>query len=152
MVFIGSRVYVGTLGKGVWYSDDGGESWQPVIITIGDRMYTGALALNGRVLYSDDGGDSWLPVPPFERLEAVVIRELLSIGTTLVARTQNTVFRQRTNEDALTVISGGSVEQRINAFAVMDDLLYASGYVGKNRGLFRSDDEGVHGHVSLQKR
>ena len=143
IMFIGARVYVGTLNKGVWYSDDNGESWQPMIVTIGDRMYTASV--NGWVLYSDDG-DSWRPVPPNNRLGAMLVLELSSIGTTLIAGTQNTVFRQRTNEDALTAIdddSDDSVEQRINAFAVMDNLLYASGSMGKEgSGLFRSDDEG----------
>ena len=139
IMFIGVRVYIGTLNKGVWYSDDNGESWQPVIITIGDRMYTASVT--GRILYSDDG-DSWLPVPPNERLGAMLILELSSIGTTLVAATQNAVFRQRTNEDALTAINDDSAGQRINAFAVMDNLFYASGSMGKNSGLFRSDDEG----------
>ena len=113
IIFIGARVYVGTLNKGVWYSDDGGESWLPVTVTIGDRMYTASLELNGWVLYSDDGGNSWLPVPPNGRLGAMLIRELSSIGTTLVVRTQNTVFRQRTNEDVLTAINDDVVEQRI---------------------------------------
>lgn len=139
IMFIGARVYIGTLNKGVWYSDDNGESWQPVIVTIGDHMYTASV--DGWVLYSDDG-DLWRPVPPNERLEAMLIRELSSIGTTLIAGTQNAVFRQRTNEDALTAINDDSVVQRINAFAVMDNLLYASGSMGKNSGLFRSDDEG----------
>ena len=142
IMFIGARVYVGTLNKGVWYSDDGGESWRPVTVTIGDRIYTGSLKLNGWVLYSDDGGDSWLPVPQFERLGAAVIRELSSIGTTLVVRTQDTIFRQRTNEDALTAVNDDSVEQQMSAFAAMDNLLFAAGYIDKNSGLFRSDDEG----------
>ena len=142
IMFIGARVYVGTLNSGVWYSDDNGDSWQPVPVIIGDRIYTASAELNGWVLYSDDGGNSWRPVPPHERLEALLIRELSSIGTTLVVRTQNTVFRQRTNEDALTAINDDSVEQRINAFAAMDNLLFATGSIDKNRGLFRSDDEG----------
>ncbi len=143
IMFIGARVYVGTLNKGVWYSDDNGDSWLPVTVTMGDRMYTASLELNGWVLYSDDGGNSWLPVPPHERLGAMLIRELSSIGTTLVVRTQNTVFRQRTNEDALTAINDDVVEQRITAFAAMDNLLYASGSIGEEgRGLFRSDNEG----------
>lgn len=140
IMFIGARVYVGTLNRGVWYSDDSGESWQPVIVTMGDRMYTASV--NGWVLYSDDG-DSWRPVPPNERLGAMLIRELSSIGTTLVAATQNAVFRQRTNEDALTAINDDVVEQRITAFAAVDNRLYASGSIGEERsGLFRSDDEG----------
>ena len=141
IMFIGARVYVGTLNKGVWYSDDGGESWQPVIVTIGDRIYTASV--NGWVLYSDDDGDSWRPVPPNNRLGAMLVLELSSIGTTLVAATKNTVFRQRTNEGALTAINDDSVEQQINAFAAMDNLLFAGGYMGEEgSGLFRSDDEG----------
>ncbi|MDE0468946.1 MAG: hypothetical protein OYL97_17995 [Candidatus Poribacteria bacterium] len=142
IMFIGARVYVGTLNSGVWYSDDGGESWQPVMVTIGDRMYTGSFTLNGWVLYSDDG-DSWWRVPPHNRLGAMWVLELASIGTTLVAATQNKVFRQRTDEDALTAINDDFVEQRINAFAAMDDLFYAGGDMGEEgNGVFRSDDEG----------
>ncbi len=140
IMFVGARVYVGTLNRGVWYSDDR-DSWQPVITTIGDRMYTATL--NSGVRYSDDDGDSWRPVLPPARLDAMLVRKLSSIGTTLVAATQNGVFRQRTNEDTLTAIDDDSVEQRINAFAAMDNLLYASGSMGKEgSGLFRSDDEG----------
>lgn len=140
IMFIGARVYVGTLNKGVLYSDDNGESWQPVIVTIGDRMYTASVS--GWVLYSDDGG-SWVPVPPNNRLRAMLVLELSSIGTTLVAATKNTVFRQRTNEDALTTLNDDSVEQQINAFAAMDNLLFAGGYMDEEgSGLFRSDDEG----------
>ena len=140
IMFIGARVYIGTLNKGVWYSDDDGDSWQPVIVTIGDRMYTASVS--GWVLYSDDG-DSWQPVPPNNRLGAMLVLELSSIGTTLVAATENTVFRQRTNEDALTAINDDSIEQRINAFAAMDNLLFAGGSMGEEgSGLFRSDDEG----------
>lgn len=140
IMFVGARVYVGTLNRGVWYSDDR-DAWHPVIVTIGDRMYTATL--NRGVLYSDDNGDSWRPMLPLnKRLGAMLIRELSSVGTTLVVGTQNTVFRQRTNEDALTAINDDFVVQQINAFAVMDDLLYASGDIGKHRGLFRSEDEG----------
>ena len=140
IMFIGARVYVGTLNRGVWYSDDR-DSWRPVIVTIGDRMYTATL--NGGVRYSDDDGDSWRPMLPPARLEAMLIRELSSIGTTLVVGAQNTVFRQRANEEALTAVNDDSVEQGINAFAAMDNLLFASGYMGEEgSGLFRSDNEG----------
>ena len=121
IMFVGARVYVGTLNRGVWYSDDR-DSWQPVIVTIGDRMYTASL--NRGILYSDDDGDSWRPMLPLnKRLEAMLVGELSSIGTTLIVGTQNTVFRQRTNENALTAINDDSAEQRINAFAAMDNLL-----------------------------
>ena len=141
IMFVGARVYVGTLNRGVWYSDDR-DSWQPVIVTIGDRMYTATLDTG--VLYSDDDGDSWRPVLPLnKRLGAMLVSELSSIGTTLVAGTQNTVFRQRANEDALTAINDDFTEQRMNAFAAMDDLLYASGSIGEaGSGLFMSYNEG----------
>ena len=140
IMFVGARVYVGTLNRGVWYSDDR-DAWQPVTVTIGDRMYTASV--NGWILYSDDDGNSWRPVPPNERLGAMLTLELSSIGTTLVTATQNAVFRQRTNADALTAINDDVIEQRINAFAAMDNRLYASGSIGKEgSGLFRSDNEG----------
>ena len=140
IMFVGARVYVGTLNRGVWYSDDR-DSWQPVIVTIGNRMYTATL--NRGVRYSDDDGKSWrLLLPLNQRLGAMLVFELSSIGTTLVVGTENTVFRQRTNADALTAINDDSVEQRINAFAAMDTLLFAAGYMDKKSGFFRSDDEG----------
>ena len=141
IMFVGARVYVGTLNRGVWYSDDR-DSWRPVIVTIGDRIYTATL--NRGVWYSDDNGDSWWPVVPLnERPGAMLVGELSSIGTTLVVGTENAVCRQRTNEDALTTLNDDSVEQRINAFAAMDNLLFAGGYMDEEgSGLFRSDDEG----------
>ena len=140
--FIGDRVYVGTLNKGVWYSDDNGDSWQPVPVTIGDLIYTASLKLNGWVLYSDDGGNSWQPVPPFDRLEAMLIRELSSIGTTLVAGVGDRVFRKRDNEDELNAVHDDFVLEQIDAFAAMENLLYVGGSVRNGGGLIRSNDEG----------
>ena len=135
IVTIGARVYIATSEDGVWYSDD---------------------------------GDAWLPMN--DGLESRLIRELSKIGTTLIAGTEYGAFRKREDEDSWTPINAGFVPKpidmapinkarieagldaplpphspaviRVDAFAVMEDLLYIGVYMGGNDGLFRSDDEG----------
>ena len=46
------RVYCGTFGQGLWYSDDAGHSWQPV----GDGLHTRRSCRSGQL----DGERAWL--------------------------------------------------------------------------------------------
>ena len=136
------------------------------IVVIGDRIYVGTL--NTGVWYSDDDADSWLQVN--DGLFHKTVRVISSIGTTLVAGTEDGAFRKRVNEDSWTPINAGFVAQpidmkpinkaridagfgplperehpsgiRIDSFAGMDHLLYVGVYMGKDRGIFRSNDEG----------
>ena len=144
----GDTFYAGTR-RTLYASTDGGNTWQHVsnfrkresisgIEVIGERIYVGTL--NTVVWYSDDDGVSWLQVN--DGFGPKTIRELSSIGTTLVAGAKGRVFRKRTNEDELTSINDNFVVQQIDSFAAMGDLLYVGGHAGRGGEIFRSNDEG----------
>lgn len=163
-------------GSGELYASvNSGDTWHHVptfqkrmsvsgIVTIGARVYISTFG--DGVWYSDDG-DSWMPMN--EGLDNRLIRELSKIGTTLVAGTEDGVFRKRFRENSWTPINTGFVPKpidmapinkarlesgdtplpprspaviRVDAFADMENLLYIGVYLGGNDGLFRSDDEG----------
>ena len=153
LVVIADRIYVGTLNRGVWYSDDG-DSWIPVSDGLVDELFKA----NPRA------------VPNAIGLGPMLIRKLVGIGTTVVAATDRGIFRRRANEDSWTPIDTDAVSQpvnialvnkaridmgldplpkrnfpsgiRVESFAAMEHLLYMSVYMGNDPGLFRSNDEG----------
>ena len=144
----GETLYAGTRDT-LYASTDSGNRWHRVphfripesisgIVVIGDRIYVGTL--NTGVWYSDDDGDSWLQVN--DGFGPRLIRELSSIGTTLVAGVGDRVFRKRDNADELTAVHDDFVLQQIDAFAAMEHLLYVGGSVRNGGGLFVSNDEG----------
>lgn len=136
VLFINNRLYISTFEDGVWYTDDNGDSWIPI----------------------NDG------------LENLGIREFAAMGTTLFAGTQDGAFRRRASENSWTPINAGFTVQpininainksliesranplrmsqfpsglRVDSLAVMGDALYMGLYMGKDKGLFRSVDEG----------
>ena len=143
----GEVLYVGTQ-NGLYASTDGGNRWHPVpnfrehesisgIVVIGDRIYVGTL--NTGVWYSDDDGGSWQQVN--DGFGPMSIRELSSIGTTLIAGGQNRLFRKRANADALTAINDDFFVQHIESLAVMEGLLYVGAYTSEGE-IFKSHDEG----------
>ena len=144
----GDTFYTGTR-RTLYASTDGGNTWHPVssfqahesisgIVVIGNRIYVGTL--NTGVWYSDDDGNSWLQVN--DGFGPGLIRELSSIGTTLVAGVGDRIFRKRTNADEMSAVHDDFVLQQIDSFAAMGDLLYVGGNVRNGGGLFVSNDEG----------
>ena len=144
----GGTFYAGTR-RTLYASTDGGNTWHHVsnfrkhesisgIVVIGDRIYVGTL--NTGVWYSDDDGNSWLQVN--DGFGPGLIRELSSIGTTLVAGVGDRVFRKRANADELTAVRDDFILQQIDAFAAIGDLLYVGGHAGRGGEIFRSNDEG----------
>ena len=142
----GNTFYAGTR-RTLYASTDGGNTWQHVpnfqkhesisdIVVIGDRIYVGTL--NTGVWYSDDDSNSWLQMN--DGFIPRLIRELSSVGTTLIAGTNGGIFRKRANEDELTDINDDFIGQQVDSFAAMGDLLYVG--VGNTPELFRSNDEG----------
>ena len=142
----GDTFYAGTRDA-LHASTDGGNTWHRVpnfrkpesisgIVVIGDRIYVGTL--NTGVWYSDDDSNSWLQMN--DGFIPRLIRELSSVGTTLIAGTNGGVFRKRANEDELTSINDDFIGQQVDSFAAMGDLLYVG--VGNTPELFRSNDEG----------
>lgn len=143
----GDTFYAGTR-QTVYASTDAGNTWQHVpnfrspesisgIVVIDDRIYVGTL--NTGVWYSDDG-DSWLQIN--DGFGPMLIRELSSIGTTLIAGVGGRVFRKRADEDELTAVHDYFVLEQIDAFAATENVLYVGGSVGNDGALFVSNDEG----------
>ena len=134
IVLIGARVYIGTLGDGVWYSDDG-DSWMPindglenrfirVLSKIGATLVAGTEDGAFRKRFSDD---SWTPinadfVPQPMDMAPINKARVESGGTPLPPRSPAVI--------------------RVDAFAAMENLLYMGILMGGDDGLFRSDDEG----------
>ena len=151
----GDTLYAGTRA-GLYTSTDDGDTWHLVpsfqkyiisgIVTIADRLYISTLKKG--VWYSDDG-TAWQPMNCGFG-EPIFVRELSSIGTTLIADTRNGFFRKRAHEDSWMLINdvfvlqqpveGARIASRIHgtSFASMGDVLY----VGCDKGIFRSYDEG----------
>ncbi len=143
----GDTFYAGTRDA-LYASTDGGNRWHRVpnfrnpesisgIVIIADRIYVGTL--NTGVWYSDDDANSWLQVNDGFGPESV--RALSGIGTTLIAGSQNQIFRKRAKADALTAINDDFFVPQIESFAVMGDLLYVGAYISDGE-IFRSNDEG----------
>ena len=144
----GGTLYAATR-RTLYASTDGGNTWHRVsnfqahesiigIVVIGDRIYVGATDTG--VWYSDDDGDAWLPVK--DGFGPMALRELSSIGTTLVAGARGGVFRKRVDEDELTTaINDDFIGHQLGSFAAMEDLLYV-GTIGNRAELLKSNDEG----------
>ena len=140
----GEMLYAGTRDA-LYGSTDSGNTWHHAfyesissIVVIGDRIYVGTL--NTGLWYSDDDGDSWQPVN--DGFGPTSIRELSSIGTTLVAGAKGGVFRKRVDEDELTAINDDFIGHQVDSFAAMENRLYLGAYMGNKAELFKSNDEG----------
>ena len=159
-----NTLYAGT-NAGVYVSPNDGDTWYHItslqksvraVVIIGERIYIGT-AQNG-VWYLADNGKSWMPIN--NGLENLEIRTLAAMGSTVFAGTGNGPFRRRPSDNSWTPISAGfdsgltqaehdspqtrqaRQSVRIGTFAVLGDVLYMSIETGKDKGLFRSDDEG----------
>ncbi len=140
IVTLDDHIYVSTLLKGVWQSKDG-NSWAQIFVP-------NTFALNPMSV------------------------KLSSVGTTLlVAATEKGLFRRIVNEDSWTLINPTVIEHsdevesennsqdkpglnpsskqhsssdlRVESFASIKHLLYMYGRMGKEWGIFRSNDRGA---------
>ncbi len=157
IVILDDHIYVSTLLKGVWQSNDG-NSW----VQINDGLGT---TFHGMFLENDPR----LNPNPIDVKPMYVFR-LSSVGTTLVAATKKGLFRRTGNEDTWTPIKPVVVEHSdgvesennskdkpesnpspkqdsssdlyVESLASMKHLLFLSGSMGKKSGIFRSNDVG----------
>ena len=154
----GDTIYA-SVPLSLYASTDTGKTWSRVLsysqndaitdfVVIGDRLYISAypnVGEVGGVWYTDDE-KAWIPMN--EGLTDLGIREFANIGTTLVVGTNDGAFRKKATEDSWHPIHSGFAKQlsssgiRVDSIAVMDNLLYMGVKMGKNGGLFRSNDEG----------
>ena len=134
IVTIGARVYIGTLGDGVWYSDDG-DSWMPIndglenrlireLSKIGTTLVAGTEDGAFRKRFSDD---SWTSI------NAGFVPQPMDMAP---------INKARLESGATPLPPYSPAVIRVDAFAAMENLLYIGILMGGDDGLFRSDDEG----------
>ena len=156
IVIHGDHIYVSTHLSGVWQSD--GNSW----VQINDGL---GIMLHGHLL------DSNSPIVRPFALNPMPVFKLASVGTALlVVATKKGLFGRMENDDSWTPINptvivhsdgvesennskdkpesypsskqDSSSDIRVESFASMKHLLFFSGSIGKESGLFRSNDAG----------
>ncbi len=156
IVIHGDHIYVSTHLSGVWQSD--GNSWVQINEGLG-------IMLHGRLL------DSNSPIVRPFALNPMPVFKLASVGTALlVVATKKGLFRRMENDDSWTpvnptvIVHSDGVESENNSkdkpksnpspkqdssydlyvesLASMKHLLFLSGSIGKESGLFRSNDGG----------
>lgn len=134
IVTIGARVYIGTFGDGVWYSDDG-DSWMPMNEGLDSRLIR-ELSKIGTTLVAgtEDGAfrkrfreNSWTPI---------------NTGFVPKPIDMTPINKARLESGDAPLPPQSPAVIRVDSFAAMDNLLYIGVYLGENDGLFRSDDEG----------
>lgn len=134
IVTIGARVYIGTFGDGVWYSDDG-DSWMPMNEGLDNRLIrefsrigtTLVLGTENGAFRKREGEDSWTSI------NAGFVPKPIDMAPINEARLESGATPLPPQSPAVI---------RVDSFAVMENLLYMGVYMGENDGLFRSDDEG----------
>ena len=137
IVTIGARVYIGTFGDGVWYSDDG-DSWMPMNEGLDNRFIrefsrigtTLVVGTENGAFRKREGEDSWASI------NAGFVPKPIDMAPI------NKANKARLESGDTPFPPQSPAVIRVDSFAAMENLLYIGVYVGENDGLFRSDDEG----------
>ena len=170
IVTLDDYIYVSAFGTGVWQSKDG-NSWTQINDGLGPT-------LGGDLLQNDQ---PLIPVPSgFGLALNPMPVKLSSVGTTLVAATEKEFFHRMVNEDSWTPINSTVIEHsdgvesennsqdkpglkpsskqhsspdlHVESFASIKHLLYMYGRIGKEWGIFRSNDVGASWMLITQKQ
>ena len=139
-------LYMGGKGKGLFRSDDEGDSWTGIT---GESMNhtVQALAASGTMLYastfgggvfrSGDGGDSWTEVN--DGLTNQTVSALLTVSEkTVFVGTHGGVFRSTDSGDSWIEVNNGLTNTWVDNLAVVGQTVYAD--LGER--LVRSDNAG----------
>lgn len=138
----GANLLVGLRHKGVYFSPDGGRSWQPSGWRLPNPPTVTAFAVSPANIFaatpkgvfrSADNGQSWQAAG----LTDHVVGSLVSNGTTLVAATDKGLFLSADNAQSWKDVQTSSA-QGIRIIAVIGTRLLAGGW----RDLLFSDDHG----------
>jgi photosystem II stability/assembly factor-like uncharacterized protein len=139
-------VYAGSFGKGVFRSDDRGNTWVPVNEGMTDRfilslavaedgaVYAGTF--RGGVFESRNGGKSWQAVN--NGLKRLEIKALMISAGVIYAGTGDGLYRRTLRGDEWSVVTKGLDETLVHSVAMSSDRTL---YVGTSgRGIFRYDN------------
>jgi photosystem II stability/assembly factor-like uncharacterized protein len=135
-------VYAGSFGKGVFRSDDRGDTWVAVnhgltdlfvlsLASLDSTVYAGTLRRG--VFESADGGQNWRPVN--HGLKRLEIKALMVHGGTLYAGTADGLYRRSLRGDQWSVVTNGLDDTLVHSVAIS---AVRTLYVGTSgRGIFR---------------
>ncbi len=144
---VGSALYVGTEGGGVFVSTDGGSNWTATnsgltnlsviaVLASGSNLF--AATVGGGVFLSTNGGSSWTAVNT--GLTTLFIYSLAANGGNIYAGTGSAAVFKSTNNGANWTASGsGITNSSINALISSGANLFA----GTNNGIFLSTNLGT---------
>ncbi len=139
VLIINNRLYISTFGEGVWYTDDNGNSWIPINDGL-ENLEIRELAAMGTTLFAgtENGAfrrraseNSWTPINAGFTVQPMNIDAINKINKAMI----------ESGADPLPMSQFAS-GLRVDSLAVMGDALYMGIFMGKDKGLFRSDDEG----------
>lgn len=155
----GSRCFVAR-ASGLYYSDDGGQGWQPayskVDVALDDALATTAVAAHGQdvfagvkgaVLRSSNGGEDWFTAvlpPPAPLISALALSPAYEEDGVLVAATaEDGVFVSTDRGGHWMPWNFGLLD--LNVYAVAFSPQFAADqtlYIGTESGIFRSRNGG----------
>ena len=147
---IGTNLFAGTNGNGVFRSTDNGTSWTAAnsglttpyvraLLASGTRLYSGTAGFGGGIFVSSDTGASWTSATSL--LTSSNVHSLAANGTTLFAGTFGTGVCVSTDSGtSWTNVSAGLTNLYVNALAVSGANLFAGTNGG---GVFFSANSGT---------
>jgi photosystem II stability/assembly factor-like uncharacterized protein len=146
------RIYAGTEGGGIYYTDDRGDRWVQSGLA-GTRPYSIALSpeghlfvgIDGGVYRSTDRGQTWIRLnngfEHFPTVTSIVVHRSGVIFCSL-SGTDGGIYRSTDHGEKWSRVTEGLTTQNTLSLAIdQSDVLYAGTFGG---GLFRSTDVGDH--------
>jgi photosystem II stability/assembly factor-like uncharacterized protein len=142
---IGTSVYAGTEGNGIYISSNNGSKWSPSSVVglsnynvkcflwSGTNLYAGT---EGGVFLSTNNGVSWFGVN--SGLYNSNVNSLVLVGSNIFAGTTGGVFITSDNGASWYNSSYGLTDQNVNSIIVLGNGIFA----GTNQGIFKSIDNG----------
>lgn len=148
-----NNLFAGLAGGGVYRSQDRGNSWEAVnngiqmggayvfsLISRNDSLYAGGF---GEVYFSKDYGSNWvslnLNLDLNDKVFTLILKDnylFAGIGN----GSNNGVYRKQLNDSVWSEVSNGlPANTKINAFAVLDNILFA----GTDSGVYSSRNYGA---------
>jgi len=145
----GKNLFAGSLGGGVFLSDDYGQSWKPInngltnlkilsLVLDSEYIFAGVGGYGtkgGSVFRSNDHGQSWVP----SGLEGYSVYALAFMGNgVLCAGTYGSIFLSDDYGQSWKPINNGLTNSIVNSIVVKGERLFA----GTQGGVFLSDNYG----------
>ncbi len=142
-------VYAGSFGLGIFRSENGGKSWEPINVGLTDhfllclavgeegRVYAGTV--RGGAFRTTADGRQWERINT--GLKRVEVKSLLVHATGVFAGTGRGIYRWMESENAWKTVAEELDQLLIESLAMVEDHILLAATAGK--GLFRYDVSGV---------